>query len=350
MTLNKFFSSKEFFPISMYFEEANGEAISIEKRPRLTDSDIIDIYSNGSHVGMIIQIRKLSNELIIGPSTINKTHDFRSILNFTFVKLLEYYGLDGIEKIEVEEAKNIEFRKFLNDLGFTENNGVFYCDISGDNCTKFLEKIESMDIKILNRKEQIYNIISFINADKSKEEIDQMAENIIAKIKKQEEVDETYWENLLVSQLNVMLSTARVFKDKLDYEEFFDLCIKTIIGYFDIDLKIPLFKEFVSYLQGKGFHPISNIQKVIEQMKDLFAKEIEHINMEKYIEWIKKNLPIWRRNRKIKEQFKKQKELASKLKISDFGESIPLEIQPLIQSIVNHYNGEIIFFGIETKI
>ena len=53
----KFFKSKEFFPIELKFGEA--EIIRLTKRPRKTITEIIDIFSNDLHIGMFIGIEKV---------------------------------------------------------------------------------------------------------------------------------------------------------------------------------------------------------------------------------------------------------------------------------------------------
>jgi len=338
VAVSKFLKSKEFFPITFHFKELDGELISIEKRPRFMNFDIIDFYSNNSHIGMIIQIQKTSNKIMMGPVTINKPYEFRNILNFTFIKLLEYYGLDDIQRIEIIDVSSLEFKNFLINLEFKKDGDLYYYDILPDRKDEFIKKLESLDIKILNRKEQIKNLVKYINEGLSEDEINELYKKILEKIEKREEVSEKYWENRLVAQLNLMLSTAKLFKNKVHKEEVLDLCIKTMIGYFDLDLKTILFKEFINLLNNKGVHQISNIQKIIEQMKELFSEEIKKIDVEKYINWINENTPIWRKNLEIKEQYRTQKILSSKLTISDFGKNIQGEAKNLIESFVKHFN------------
>ena len=93
----KFYQTKEYFPIEINFGDK--ETIKIPKRPRKTTTEIIDLYANTIHIGMFVGIEKKGNELHFGPTGLNKSHVYRNILDYTFVRLLEYYGLNDLEKI-----------------------------------------------------------------------------------------------------------------------------------------------------------------------------------------------------------------------------------------------------------
>jgi len=106
---SKFFKNKEFFPIDIQF---GGESIQIQKRARKGDTDVIDIYSNKNHIGMFVGIEKNAKILRFGPAGINKSHSYREILNYTFIRLLEYYSLDNINAIIVDPPENSDLWNF----------------------------------------------------------------------------------------------------------------------------------------------------------------------------------------------------------------------------------------------
>jgi len=78
---------------------------------------------------MFVGIEKSANMLKFGPSGINKSHAYRNILNFTFVKLLEYYGLKDVESIIIDVPENVEFKEFLISLGMIVKNNRFVLEI-----------------------------------------------------------------------------------------------------------------------------------------------------------------------------------------------------------------------------
>lgn len=352
MSTSKFLESKEFFPLNALFEDGVKEKISIVKRPRVgnSDSDIIDFYVNGSHIGMIIQIRKTDNEIQFGASVVNTPFDFRNILPFAFVKMLEYYGLQGIKTIKVLEPKNIEFKQFLIDLGFEYQNEFFKLDISGENAQKFVEKVQKLAVRISNKQEQLMNIIKHLNRNKNKVDIDKMFDNLIEKVKKDESVKDEFWENRKIAQISTILTCAYLFENKVPKEEFLDSIIKTVIAYFDFNSRIPLMKEFLNCIKNNKTFSLPQVQKLIDLMRKVLGEEMKHIDEQKYHEWARENQKIWELHYNLHKQIKQTKEKNSVLHFEDFGESISPDFKQLVEAFINHYNGENIFYGIATKV
>lgn len=352
MSKSKFLESKEFFPLNILFEDGVKEKISIVKRPRIgnSDSDIVDFYANGSHIGMIIQIRKTEDEIQFGASVVNTPFDFRNILPFAFTKMLEYYGLQGIKTIKVLEPKNIEFKQFLIDLGFENQNELYKIDISGEYGQKLIEKIQQMNIHISNKQEQLVNIINHLNRNKNKIDIDKMVDNLIEKVKKDESVKEEFWENRKIAQISTILTCAYLFKHKVPKEEFLDSIIKTVIAYFDFNARIPLMKEFLNCIKNNKTFSLPQVQKLIDLMRKVLGEEMQHIDENKYLEWAKENQKIWEIHYNLHKQIKETKQKNSVLRFEDFGDSIHPDFKQIVEAFINHYNGENIFYGIATKI
>jgi len=343
-----FLVSKEFFPVLIQVDE--GEVFAIDTRSRLGKAGIIDISCNETHIGMIIGIKKTANRLFFGPSAINKPYKFRNILPYSFIKLLEYYSVDGIEGINVWIPEDQEFREFLIDLGFEEIGDDLIYNITPETLQKLGKKLLSKEVRIRNREEQIKYLVEICNKGKTAEEIENISRRVLKKVKDEGVLDKVYWDNRKVGQINLMIHAAALLEDNLKKDEFFDEIIKTIISSFDLDVRLPLVHELINAFQGKRPFNVLYVQKMVEELQKILPEQIKKIDKEKYLEWINDNMPIWKIHCKQIEKLNEEKQISNKLTISDFGKNINRDFLDIITDFVNHYNNEVVFYGIKTKI
>ena len=345
MDLNLLLKSKEFFPVVV---NSDGETIRVVSRLRKSEN-IIDILSNDSHIGMLIGVDKLGDIIKIGPAVVNKSHEFRNILTFVFVKLLEYYGLDGVKQINVKEPDNYEFHEFLLSLGFVVSGKNMVLDIGGDNAKQLLEKLSKIDVNMRTQKGQIEAVLKLnLTADQAK--VRELSTKIFEKVSKDESLDKQYWDNRKISQINVMVSSAYWQQKTLIKEEFLDLIIKTLVSAFDLNLRLPVLYDLIDALKGKKPFDQNYVQKIVERMQKICKAEIKHLTAKKFEEWIKENMPGWELNKKILEETDKNKKESSKLKIEDFGGINNPATKVMVESLINHYNGNVEFYGVKTRL
>ena len=343
-----FFQSHEFFPHLVNIGE---ELISLEKRPELGGPGIIDINSNNSHIGMFIGIEKNTNgKLVFGPNVINKPHVFRNILNYTFVKLLEYYSLQNVNVISVKEPSDPEFKTFLEKLNFEINNGFMKIDISGDNLDKFVENLEKSTYRIRSQSDQIDAIVKANNPNLSKDNLNKLLSNVTQKVQEGSTLDETFWNNRQASQVNLMLNAAKLYESELIKEEFLEMMIKTVVSSFELGSREAKMENFLEALEDTTiFTSAAHIQKIVEKMQDLLKDEIKNMDKNEYKKWIDGNMDMWKLVEKNHEKAKIANDKASKLKLKDFGPPNAV-LETIIQDMIDHYNGDCVFYGIKNKL
>jgi len=344
----KFFKSKEFFPIEIKFGEV--EIIRLTKRPRKTITEIIDIYSNDLHIGMVIGIEKVGNKLRFGPAGMNRSHSYRGILNFTFIKILEYFGLDGIDLVSIDVPEDLEFKNFLSLLGFTKTGSNLSLDLI-EKKKDFLSYLEKNPIEIASQVGQIRNIIH-MNADElDNKKLDEMVDKIVDKIKNMDPLGKTFWDNRKIAQLNYYLSTAIILATDLEKGEFLDLFIKTSICSLDTHVREPYLEDMFLALEGKRIFDMPFIQIMIEKIRALMPKEIKSLGKEKdhFRKWVYDLLPTWKLNDKLVSETRIKIVKDSQLTLNDFGGNIQLDYFSIVQSLINHYNGANIFFGMNNR-
>ncbi|MCP4763600.1 MAG: hypothetical protein GY870_17645 [archaeon] len=345
----QFLKSKAFFPISIDFEK---EKIMINLRVPTVGPSIIDVYSNKFHVGMIIGIEKSlsSKKITMGQAGINRSHSFRNILSFCFIKLLEFYGLNDIDQIEILEPTDLEFNKFLVDLGFILDEGKLLIDISDEEKLKnFLSKISEIEIR--SPADQLKTLIEVNNEGISEEDLTKLTKIVLQKVKESNNLEKSYWDNRQISQINVILNTASLNKENLlEKHEFLDLLIKTIIASFDIPMRMPLLERLFLALDGEMPFETLYIQKMVENMQKLFGEDLKHINKDEFREWIRSYMPAWKLNDKNRIETLAQQKEDSVLKSIDFGKSIDNGIETVIEGIIAHYNGFCIYYGLAERI
>jgi hypothetical protein len=343
----QFLKSKEYFPIVINLSD--GETIRVVSRLRKTEN-IIDILSNDSHIGMLIGVDKVDNMIKIGPAVVNKSHEFRNMLTFVFVKLLEYYGLDNVKVISVKEPDNFEFHEFLASVGFVVLGKNMVLDITGDNVQKFLEKLSKIDVNVRTQKGQIEAVLKLNNANVDVNKIQELSGKIFEKVSKDESLDKIYWDNRRISQINVMVSSAYWQQGTLIKEEFLEIFIKTLVSAFDLNLRLPVLYDLIDALKGKKPFEQNYVQKIVEKLQKICKAEIKHMTPNKYEDWIKENMSGWELNKKVLEETDKNKKESSKLKIEDFGGINNPATKLMVESLINHYNGNVEFFGLKNRL
>ncbi|QEE16972.1 hypothetical protein DSAG12_02803 [Promethearchaeum syntrophicum] len=343
----KFFKSKEFFPIETKFGEA--ETIRLTKRPRKAITEIIDIYSNDLHIGMFIGIEKIGSKLIFGPAGMNRSHSYRGILNFTFIKLLEYFGLDGVKSITIDVPEDMEFKNFLSSLGFTKSGSKLLLEIKIKNFLSYLEKNPT---EIASQVGQIRNIIQMNATEIDDQKLNEMVDKIVDKIKNMDPLGKSFWDNRKIAQLNYYLSTAIVFASELEKEEFLDLFIKTTVCSLDTHVREPYLEDIFLALEGKRIFDMPYVQIMIEKIRSLMPEEIKALEKEKdhFRKWVYDHLPTWKLNDKLVLETRIKIIKDSQLTLNDFGGNIQLDYFNIIQSLIDHYNGANIFFGMNNRV
>ncbi len=346
---HKFFKSKEFFPIELKFGEA--EMIRLTKRPRKTITEIIDIYSNDIHIGMFIGIEKVGNKLKFGPAGMNRSHSFRGILNFTFIKLFEYFGLDGIDFIIIDVPEDLEFKNFLSSLGFTKKGNKLSLELI-EKKKDLLSFLEKNLIEIASQVGQIRTIIQMNMEETDDLKVNQMVDKIVDKIKNMDPLGKTFWDNRKIAQLNYYLSTAIVFASELEKEEFLDLFIKTTVSSLDTHVREPYLEDIFLALEGKRIFDMPYIQIMIEKIRSLMPNEIKKLEKEKdhFRKWVYTRLPTWKLNDKLVSETRIKIVKDSQLILNDFGGNIQLDYFKIVQSLIDHYNGINIFFGMNNRV
>jgi hypothetical protein len=344
----KYFKSRDFFPIDVNFGDK--ERIRIVMRPKKGLTEILDIYCNSTHIGMFVSLERTGDMLKIGPGGINKSHAYRYISNFVFVKLLEYYGLTGIKAIVVDLPENPDFSLFLKKLGFIEKNKRFIYELEGEKSNQFFKKLEATNVDILSQVGQIEEILKQNLEPMPPERIVEYRDKIVDKIKNMDPIGKKFWDNRKVAQINVMLSTAVLNNLSLVKHEFIEAMIKTVISSFDTNVRSAYLEELIAALQGKKVFSTPYVQKMVEKVRGVLPEEIKRIHKEHYDAWIAENMLVWKMTDKTDQAATEKTIAESKLKIEDFGMKIKDEMKSMILAIVNHYNGENILYGLPTKL
>ncbi len=344
----QFFKSNEFFPIEVNFGDK--ETIKITKRPRKTLTEIVDIYANSIHIGMFVGIEKVEKELKFGPAGINKSHSYRNILNFTFVKLMEYYSLDNLSTISINIPEDNQFKLFLVSLGFEAIMDRMILKLAKSSIQKLIQFLSDNPSEIESQVGQIQKLIQS-NLEKSNDEsIFNMVDKIVNKIKNMDPLGKKFWDNRKIAQLNYYMATALLFPSQLEKKEFLDMTIKTIISSLEIVNREAYLHEILKALENKCTFPMDYIQKLIDQLKNLVPKEIKKIDPQKLKKWAEEMKPVWKLNEKKTQQSLEDTIAQAQLKESDFGPTIKEHLKLHILDLIQHYNGTKIYFGVNNRI
>ncbi|MBD3350784.1 MAG: hypothetical protein GF364_04780 [Candidatus Lokiarchaeota archaeon] len=362
---SKLMASKEFFPITLIADRVGiSEIIKYTKRPKITESEIIDVYSNDSQIGMFIEVIKLSDTISIGPCNLEISHQFRNILEFGLVKILEYYGIEDINKIIISTPDVLCFKKFLDDLGFIGEEGKMSIDLSGDNKAEFLSKLDDLNPTVVDRAEQIKNVMLWTLADVDEKTAKKASKNIIKKVKDRNRLGNEFWNFRSIIKLKNNLNTALLLKKKdvfhgylctdelldenLINDEFIEHFIKTLIASLDVLVRGSYLKELFKAIEGDTILQLGYIQLMVDKLKELLGDDIK-IDKQKYYDWISKNMKRWEIEAEKKKEEEEKIVQRSILKKEDFGSEIPKKLLPIVEAIVDHYNNERVFFGVENS-
>ncbi len=337
--------------------------IRFTKRPRKTTYEIVDIYSNDLHVGMFIGIQRSGATLTFGQCNINKSHQFRNILPFGFAKLLEYFGLDGITRITIEKAESQQFTNYLISLGFAESEKTFDLELDDETRPDFAQKIDMNFPSIVDRQGQLQNLISVNNPEISTQQVRKLVKGIIQKIKFRDRLGEEFWDYRSIVKLKNYINVAvahndpNIFHDYLNIqaiysenvvnEEFIDFFIQTLIGSFKPYIRKAYLEEFYYSIDGKKEFPIPYIEKIIQKLLELVKPE--EIDREKYRNWVKDNMSSWRSRMVISDSTVQKIEQKSRLIMNDFANPVKSEYESMVQALIDHYNDEKVFFGLENS-
>ena len=345
-----FVQNKKYFPIKIF---SGLDEILITKRPKVGLTEIFDIRVNNSHQGMLCGVEHdvLTKTLTFGPMGITKAYMFRNILRYSFVKLLEYYGLDDVEKIVVAAPEDLSMLLFLKNLDFEflKKNKKYILDLAQMGIETFVEKLNSMDVEIQDRTYQLETVLTQILNDK--EEAKLKTQKIVRKIKEMNPLTETFWDLKAVHEINMLLSAAALNPERIIALEFAEQVLKTMMASFEVHLIEPYFEEAMATLAGDTQFHIDYFNRVLKNLKEITPQGVKEVldapeHMQK---WIAKNLPIWEKRVESKKNFLEQKKLRSRLTKEDFGESIPPDYAGLVESLINHYNGDIVLYGMSRK-
>jgi hypothetical protein len=344
---SKFFHTREFFPLEVNFGDK--EKIKITKRPRKTTTEIIDIYANSVHIGMFVGIEKVGKELRFGPTGLNQSHNYRNILDYTFIRLLEYYGLTNINRIAIDTPENPEFKRYLLKLGFLPKGPQMVFDLTDETTNGLLKALDEQVPEIKSQVGQLENVIQ-LNLDKpERETVVAMVDKIVEKIKNLDPIGKEFWDNRKVMQLNYYISMALLNKDQLVNEEFLEMSIKTIISSLDTFNREPYLEELFIALDGEKPFKMDYIQNMVEKLRELLPKEISQLPKDHLREWVQKNLPSWILNDEVETKTRQELIAQSHLKPEDFGVPLKDSLRDMVDMLIKHYNGEKIFYGVNNR-
>jgi hypothetical protein len=347
-----FVKSKEYFPIII---NSGTDIIQLDRRLKATEADIFDIRINGIHQGMICGVFKDSKQKILnfGQTGINKAFQFRNILEYSMVRLIQYFGLDNVDFIIVDAPEQIDLVMFLESLGFefVKQKKKYVLELKSKGLDVFLQKLTEIGFEVLDKKGQIENVLKKIYPD-SPAEVSNRSKRIIQKIKEMNPLEQIYWDLKSVHEINTLVSAGVLYPNKLIQNEFVESVLKLVIASFENHLKEAYFEEIMATLEGKTNFSIEYFNRVLQHLKKIAPNGVKHaIEKKAHLkEWIQKNLPIWEKAAENKKQFENKKKIETKLAISDFGENLSPAYAQVVKALIDHYNGDLIFFGLDRKI
>ena len=299
---------------------------------------------------MFVGIEKVESELRFGPAGINKSHSYRGILNFTFIKLLEYFGLDDLKLISVDVPEDVEFKEFLISLGFLTKINRMFLELTEKKIEGLFAHLATHAVEIKSQVGQFETIIRANVDNANDDKIFAMVDGIVEKIKNMDPLGKEFWDNRKIAQVNYYMSTAIIFPDQLERDEFLDVTIKTIISSLDTFNREPYMEELLIALDdGKPFS-MDYIQNMIVQLRDLVPTEIKELNKDKLRAWVQEMLPSWILSDRIEAETREKTISDAQLELSDFGSITKENLKLKIEDIIGHYNGTKIFYGVNNRL
>ena len=361
-SVTRMFETHEFFPLTDTFPD--GEIVKITKRPRKSVTDIIDIYSNKTHIGMFVGIKKNINDLFLGLGDLNKSHQYRNILKYAFVKLLEYYGLNGIDTITIRKSEVPDFNEYLSNLGFILKQKIMILDLNEQNKNTLISSLQEDYPIISDRYGQLRNVILKNMASSNEKEAKDYVKGIVQKIKNKDKPEGLWDYRTMIKVKNYInvallhknksvlhghLASEKLFKEQIIDEEFHDFFLKNLISSFEPALRKAYLHEFINALAGKSIFPVPYIDEIVPKYRKLIGDEgIKNINVEKYEKWIDSHMAAWVIRKNIEKEKQAEFDEKSELKLTDFGVVIKDDYKKIIQGLLEHYRNERVYFGMKT--
>jgi len=196
---------------------------------------------------------------------------------------------------------------------------------------------------------QIFALIKNGMEEPKEAQIQQMVDAIVDKIKNLNPLGKEFWDNRKIMQLNYYLSSAIILKTQLVHDEFLEMTVKTIIASLDTFNREPYLEDLFTALEGGKAFPMEYIQKMILQLRELLPVQVKALNKDHLRHWIHNSMASWLLNDEIEAKTRAATIAASHLVPADFGGAIKVHMKPFIQSFVDHYNGDSIFFGLNNR-
>jgi hypothetical protein len=165
-------------------------------------------------------------------------------------------------------------------------------------------------------------------------------------------LEKVFWDLKVVHEINTLISVAVWNSHKLVQDEFLETIIKLMVSSFENHLKEPYFEEIIAALEGKTHFNIEYFDRVIQHLKKIVPNAVSQLGSKKphLKSWLEKNLPIWEKSNENRKEFLDNKKVQTKLSSEDFGEKLSSNYSQIVSALVNHYNGDLVFFGVDRKI
>ena len=325
------------------------EKIRITKRPRKIRSEIIDIYSNTYHVGMFVGIERRGDELLFGPAGINRSHSYRGILNYVFVRLLEYFGLDKVKIIMIDLPEDLEFKNFLLHLGFVPKMDRLVFELSDESMKLLFAKLEEKPIQIESQVGQLTTIIAVNDPALPVVQVLEKVDIIVEKIKKMDPIGKKFWDNRKIAQINYYLTTAALYPDQLIPDEFLEMTVKTVIGSLNTVNRGSYLEEMLNALDGLRIMNIEHVQNIVNQLRVVVPEQIAPLPRDHLRKWITDSMRGWMVNDDVELETRKKIITESQLVEEDFGRVVQRHMKNIFTDLIGHYNGKKIFFGVNNR-
>ena len=325
------------------------EKIRITKRPRKATSEIFDIYSNTLHIGMLVGVERRGEELLFGPAGINRSHSYRGILNYVFVRLLEYFGLDKVKIVMCDVPEDLEFKNFLLHLGFVPKMDRLVLEITDESLKHLFTKLEQSPTQIESQVGQLVRIISVNDPALSDAQVMEKVNVIVEKIKKMDPIGKEFWDNRKIAQINYYLTTAALYPDQLIPDEFLEMTVKTIIGSLTTVNRGSYLEELLNALDAIRIMNIDYVQNIVTQLREVVPNQIAKLPRDHLRKWITTSMRGWMINDQVELDTRKNTIADSQLLEADFGREIQRQMQISVTDLIGHYNGDKIFFGVNNR-
>ena len=298
---------------------------------------------------MFVGIERRGEELLFGPAGINRSHAYRGILNYVFVRLVEYFGLDKVKIIMIAVPEDREFKTFLLHLGFVPKMDRLVMQITDESVKQLFIKMEKYPNQIESQVGQLSRIVSVNDPALSETQVQEKVNEIVEKIKRMDPIGKEFWDNRKIAQINYYLTTAALYPDQLIPDEFLEMTVKTIIGSLNTVNRGAYLEEIFTALDAERIFNMEYIQHIIMQLRTLVPDQITALPRDHLRQWIITCMPGWMVNDQVELETRKKIIAESKLLPEDFGRVIQRHMKIVVTDLIGHYNGEKIFFGVNNR-